>query len=372
MLHPLMSRLMDPVHHLCYDWMHIFFVSGIFNVHVGCMMNELKPHKITYNNLNDYLQMWKWPIQVGVKSGRDACSAKRANASWSDGTFKVQASEGRSVAPVLAHFVSRVIVTSEFPVVRAHGQCFMLLVAVLVLIEKVSRGTANPSQLQAAISTYLAAFKRLYGEDNMIIKFHYAMHLPAFLARWVFLPNCFVLERKHRVPKRFANHVMNTECNWDACVLRELTNYRVHHLTVLGSSHFQVDAELVDPRQPRPALLQQLQAAWGQNLIFRVSRCARINQHEKIYKGDVFLAASGVIGCALMHFSIDVGDGSPPEIMTHYHEWGLLADQSEKHRKAQRRSGDDRTNVLFTDEIKCGLCHAGGDVVTCLYPFRVL
>jgi hypothetical protein len=368
MMHPQMSRLMDPVSSVCYDWMHIFYVSGIFNVHVGCMMQGLKPHRITYSVLDVYLKKWRWPMQIGPRSGQDACSEKRAKASWDDGTFKAQASEGRSVLIVLAHFVSRIVVPSAFDTVRAHGACFMLLVELLILIEKVGRGTTTPDALQHATSTYLAAYRNLYADENMTIKFHYCMHLPDFLRRWGFLPNCFALERKHRVPKRFANQVTNTECNWDACVLRELTNYRVHHLTGFGSSHFRIHAELVDPLKPRPALLQQLQAEWGNFLEFKVSRCARVHQYEKVSKGDVFITNDGVVGQVITHFSMEVGE---LQILTNFYKWEVF-ERSARFCKARRKVGVDDVDVCFTDTIVCALVVAGDDIATCLYPFRVL
>ena len=49
---------------VCFDWMHIFLVGGVFNVHVGVMMHALKPLHITAEMLHTYLQLFSWPSAV--------------------------------------------------------------------------------------------------------------------------------------------------------------------------------------------------------------------------------------------------------------------------------------------------------------------
>ena len=69
----------------------------------------------------------------------------------------------------------------------------------------------------------MAEYCRLYGPEAMTIKFHEMMHFPAFLRTWSYIPNCFVLERKHKHAKRFANEVRNTALLWEAVVARDIT-----------------------------------------------------------------------------------------------------------------------------------------------------
>ena len=60
---------LDPPSRCTYDWMHVFFVGGIFCVHVGLMMWRLKPFGITYATLQAYMLPWRWPAAAGHRHG---------------------------------------------------------------------------------------------------------------------------------------------------------------------------------------------------------------------------------------------------------------------------------------------------------------
>ena len=47
MYDPILRPLMDPTEKAVYDWMHIFFVHGVFGAHVGQLMYHLKEHGVT-------------------------------------------------------------------------------------------------------------------------------------------------------------------------------------------------------------------------------------------------------------------------------------------------------------------------------------
>ena len=98
------------------------------------------------------------------------------------------------------------------------------------MIEASHRQFVDPTILANTVDTYLSLYKRLYGIKSMIIKFHWLHHFAIALSKWKMLPSCFVLERKHRLPKRYANAVRNTSSGFDASCLREVTAYRVARL----------------------------------------------------------------------------------------------------------------------------------------------
>jgi hypothetical protein len=54
----LLRTLCDPTGHVLYDYMHVFFVSGVFNMHCGKLVASLKPLGITPADLNDYVAQW--------------------------------------------------------------------------------------------------------------------------------------------------------------------------------------------------------------------------------------------------------------------------------------------------------------------------
>ena len=288
LLDPVMRSLVDPSEHLMYDWMHVYYVNGVFNTHVGQMMVALKPHGITYDTLHTYLSNWHWPSGVGTLTGRETCCSKRAKSSMESGSFKCTASEGLSLYPVFAHFVQQSVMRSSSDDAKAHGQSFLDLTTFLELVSSCARGVVTPEQLEKAVVQHVSSFKALYGVGPMIIKFHYSLHFPLFLHRWGYLPSCFTLERKHRVPKRYANQISNTSHTWEEGVLRELTG---HHIFELRSTpdRFSITASLVDGKVPSKRmhglLTDIFQPAPGDAL--QTSRVARIDQWEKCRVGDM-------------------------------------------------------------------------------------
>jgi hypothetical protein len=50
--------LCEPTAHALYDFMHVLFVSGVFNINFGYMMKALTPHGITSATLHEYLGIW--------------------------------------------------------------------------------------------------------------------------------------------------------------------------------------------------------------------------------------------------------------------------------------------------------------------------
>jgi hypothetical protein len=90
MTYPKMRGLCMPTSVVIYDWMHIYFVSGIFNHHLGKMMKCLRACGYTYAALNSYLKLWRWPKQVGALTRKDACD--KATRDFAPGERCVQVS----------------------------------------------------------------------------------------------------------------------------------------------------------------------------------------------------------------------------------------------------------------------------------------
>ena len=138
-----------------FDWMHVFFVSGIFNIHCGVMMWNLKSYGITYAKLEQYVAAWHWPSYMG-KGADDVFCTRRAKSSWEDGSEKATSSEGLSVLPIIANFCQSLVdngVTSAD--VRDHARCFVMLADIVCRIQRCSRYQVDPDELQLELSGYL-------------------------------------------------------------------------------------------------------------------------------------------------------------------------------------------------------------------------
>ena len=193
-----------PVDHCLYDWMHVFFVSGVFNITLYLLMHALKGFGITMQNVHDYVAAWKQPRRRQHVDIAGIFEKKRVTSSFEAQTWKATASEGLSVLGVLANFMLAFVSGGRSEEQKAHGRCFLLLVVVIELLLLSARHRVRGAQYAHACRLFLQSFKNLYGEEWMTPKFHSTMHFASFLDRWQTLPNCFVLERKHKLPKRWA------------------------------------------------------------------------------------------------------------------------------------------------------------------------
>jgi len=302
--------IVDPTLHAVFDWMHVFFVQGVFNVHMGLLLQSLAAFNITCKMLDDYLHQWHWPVHLETKVGQSngPLSAKRLQTFKKTGVFAATASEGLCVMQVTAHFLDRVAATSTSEELKHHITCFHMLVAVVSTIRRAAREVVNPDALKAISERYLETFKGLYGSEHMIPKFHSVLHFSMFLRRFPYVPNCFVLERKHKQPKRFANEARNTAGAWESSVARDVTSRHVSALE--GRTAHDGLQDPVTP--PSPSLLAMLQVALGVG-DYMTSKSARINQWERVAKGDVVLLevnGERVVGRIALLVDVAEADGS--------------------------------------------------------------
>jgi hypothetical protein len=288
------------------------------------MMKALKPYGITYSTLHSYASLFTWPRRIGNMTGVNALGPKRAKGSWDAKRFKAQASELQSLFPVLANFMTNVVcVEGGNAVARRHGLCFLKLTAVLDLIDKSARGGVTKDALQRAMATYLTEFKALYGEAVMTIKFHLAFHLAVWLDSVHFLPNCTVLERKHRTPKKFADAIRNTGAAFESGVLREVT---LRHLGVLCdacSVHFEVQPCLQNPITPNAKLKARLESTFGSSS-YIASAAARCSEWEVVHTGDVvlFTLRDGNVGVGRVQLHFSTSKRYAP--LTIIHQWEFI------------------------------------------------
>ena len=90
---------------MVFDVMHVFFVSGVFQKHMGCLMRAARQfdfRQLTYARLHSFCNVWVHPGAVcsrGCKPA-DPLEPSRAASSWEAGTFKCDASEALVSLPL--------------------------------------------------------------------------------------------------------------------------------------------------------------------------------------------------------------------------------------------------------------------------------
>ena len=243
---------------------------------------------------------------------------------------------------------------------------------VLELLHTCARGHVTAALLKAAIEAHLQAFKRLYGSEPMTTKSHATLHFPAFLNKFGVLPNCFTLERKHKLAKRFGNEMANTSVNWDASVMREVTN---HHLGVfegMPSSFYGDGVRLLEPHPISRRMFQPLQSEFrGLEAEMRqASRSLRINQWETATVGDVVMVQQGnaiMFGEAVCFVAVTI-DGAV-SVLAGLSRWAILSEGLRRWKCKRRPS---TPFLCMADEVVCSILWGGsGAATTALKPHRV-
>lgn len=352
---------------VCFDYAHVLFVNGVFNINAGLFIGMLWRSPMPRNIVVDYVGQWQWPKSVsGSISPNGVFSAARLRSSLEAKTLKCTASEGISLLPVLANFACSLLTHAD-PTVQDHSRCFLGLALVASCVLRSQRSLMDRRLLVARLRQYMQHFKRLYGDDLMVPKFHQMMHLASF--RWVRLPNCLVHERKHKAIKRFANEIRNTNCDWDKSVLRETTTLHIEHLANGPAHKFATDAMLIGSKQPdRKTLAAVLPLLGGFSPeSIQTSPRARTNRFETVAVADVVLLNDcDVPNIAKVLFHVSVSDGGESMTLTGVQEFDILS-STPRHWKCMPT---ERNKVVCTSDIVCAAIYAGNAPMTVLRPFH--
>ena len=366
MFNAVSRRRLCPTRVACYDWAHIIFVNGVFNIHAGILLHTLRALKVDINIICQYVKSFHWPCNS--MSGADVFSKDRIAKSLPEKRLKCTASEGMSVLPVLAQFCQHLSRHHANSGVRDNAYCFVQLALVAGMIFRSTRCLLNRDELKTRVETYATAFRALYGEGPMVPTFHYLYHVAFY--EWV--QSCLVHEGKHKSVKRFANQVYNTSIDWDCAVLREVTARHIASLISTAPIQFAAAAGLENGRKPSKTLYAAITHLIGAFPVdaLRVAKTARVNKYEKVSVGDVVRVCSTstpvVIGQVAFHIS--VSDGDDIEHVTILHDFNVLSEEVRcwKCRKLEAHA------IFQTSDIDCALAWAGtsGGVLTVLKPLH--
>lgn len=145
---------------------------------VGLLLDVLKRlHGHGVMTIFDFVQGHTWPASIAGKISLD-------NALKPNEGFKGSASEGLSLYPVIRSYLQNYRLLSHGdPDIVLATQSYLALAACLDELKKSMRSEADPDTLESHIRTHLESFKLSFGEENMIPKHHFTIHLPGFLRR---------------------------------------------------------------------------------------------------------------------------------------------------------------------------------------------
>ena len=168
---PYLFQLVEPTEHSIPDPMHVLYVNGMVNHHVGRMFYEMRFTTFTYASAYEFCTQWTWPAALGssVHTGVEALSSSRAAASLAAQNFKASASELRSLVPVLSYFAAETLKRSctLTDKQKEQLQCFLLLSVVLQEYEAGCRGYCDLDRMESHLQLHMESFVRLLGETGI-------------------------------------------------------------------------------------------------------------------------------------------------------------------------------------------------------------
>ena len=278
----------SPTENTMWDWMHTYFVHGIWNIEIGYLLKALSSIGVSHVTLNEFLQSVHWPHNISSRAvtGQTAF-AKRSGTISSP--LSCSASEALSVySPIRLFLIINIMNLPDLPpAVVAACRSYLCLAEVIDHLRAVSHGKTTPAGLGAAIQEHFQACEFAYSDEHVTPKYHYATHLPEQYQRHGLLVNCFVHERKHRELKRFGNHLTNTSASFESTLLESTL---LCQLAILDDeSEFPSGHSLIKPLLAPTELADIVQSTSGIVGPVLYAREAVIRTSQRCHADDVIL-----------------------------------------------------------------------------------
>ena len=188
------SELIAPISSTMYDWMHCYFIGGIFLINLQKFLGASNWKNL---DIHGKLSAWTWP-KDWVSRGRSAVSFFDGKKPYKE--IKPSASECLTLYPILRSFVLEAIHQIHDESVKLAMRSFARCCAVLDLLQRIGKDEhVTPQVLERAIRQHLESYQKAFGDDEWTPKFHFCIHLPMLLQQHGLLVSCWVHERKHRM-----------------------------------------------------------------------------------------------------------------------------------------------------------------------------
>lgn len=315
-----LDRLIQPTEVYMHDYMHCLFVDGVLNLLIYLVFEQFinQGFANVYDSFSMFLARWKFPARLQAAHVAEIFSDDRRDRHRAAKHIKCQASDLLTVLGVLCLYVQTVLQPLHIDdhACRAILSCIELAQMVVAS----SRVEVSPAVLLGVVHRFLAEFTVAFGFEFLTPKAHWLLHLPVALQRFGRLLNCFVLERKHRLPKRFATELKNTAHDASKSLLTEVV---CQHLSQLVNFDFSTDVALVKgrpaPKTSRRLILNVLELDDAADLEVLTASTVRFNPLATCHQGDVVLlqteegisagriklccSVNGVCACILQRFS---------------------------------------------------------------------
>ena len=107
LLDAMLQHIIKPCSQFMHDWMHGLFSSGVFNVLVHVLFEELESEGVKpYENMKTLAGSWKLPRRISQFVSEDMFCERRRKGNREARKFRCQASEGLSVFSIIAYWLA--------------------------------------------------------------------------------------------------------------------------------------------------------------------------------------------------------------------------------------------------------------------------
>jgi hypothetical protein len=227
-----LAHVLNPAAQFCHDWMHAFFVTGVFQTVMTRLWFALSAIGLKmYEQLHAYVALWVQPKMFANRSLPEVFSKKRFESNKKAKHFKCTASEGVALYSIIANFLVAVVIPSGRCL--AEIKAFLAMADLLDMVQATTWNKVSVQSLRACVRMFLQLCVDAGWAETTHPKFHWLVHLPRHLEKFGCLLSCFVHERKHKLVKRYSNDICNTT-SFEKSVLGEVCSHTLARLGETG------------------------------------------------------------------------------------------------------------------------------------------
>lgn len=292
-----LDAVFDPCDVYMHDTMHGLYVDGVVNLVIYLLFERFIGANMrnVYETFHDYLSNWKWPARVNDGMLPEIFTQDRAKKHRAAMHIKAQASDLLSILGVLVHFTKTVLMRATENIDCQNAcQAFLALAVVCELISESARSNVDPAVLLGKVHRFLELYVAAWGVEWLTPKCHWTLHFAEVLQKIGRLFNCFCLERKHLLPKRYAEDIKHVVKSSSTTILKEVVCHQLTSAKKPGAFDFNVG--LVGGRPAPKAARKHILRVAGiddQGDEVNVAIESRINSFETCKKGDVVILRDG-------------------------------------------------------------------------------
>ena len=244
------DHVVRPTYLITLDWMHIFFVGGVYNHLTRTLLRAMRKHLgLRFKHLRTFVKAaWETPRYMHDRAYiAGLFSDARERAMDRAAGIRGSASELLTTMPLIRRFVELFVIGKNGGVLDSLAACWLCLCTLIDTIVACKRHMYSSVQVGAAAMKEASEnFMEVYvlmGQTAVKPKFHLLWHLWKQYLRDECVLDTFPGERKHKSTKRYAQTCTSLLHFDKNVILRAILDQRRHLQTKQCSVHLKGTTE---------------------------------------------------------------------------------------------------------------------------------